>query len=126
MNRRGQTLVIFIIVLPIFALLAAFAIDSGSMIKTKTKLKSITEMVIRDNIDDLSNTNLINDIKNIYAKNDIPTDNLKILVSTNKLIVSNYYSINSIFGYLIGNDKYNISIKLTGYYNNDKIIIEKG
>ena len=47
-NNKGQTLVLFIIFIPILLLLAAFVIDTGIIIRESTRLKSTTKTVLKD------------------------------------------------------------------------------
>lgn len=126
MNNRGQTLALFIILIPVLLLFAAFVIDSGVMVRENTKLNSVTKLIINETIDEINDPKINDKIKNLYIRNGIPTDKVIIKIKDNKLTISNEYVKISMFGYIIDNYEYKVKIKLTGYKENDKIIIEKG
>lgn len=121
LNRHGQTLVLFIILIPILLLLAAFVIDMGVILTNKMQLKEVTKLAIKENVD---NPDDINKIKKIFEINEIDISNLKINVIDNKINIKNEIEVKSIFGSVIGILNYKIKIDITGYKNNDKIIIE--
>lgn len=126
MNNRGQTLALFIILIPVLLLFAAFVIDSGVMVRENTKLNSVTKLIIDETIDEINDPKINDKIKNLYIRNGIPTNKVIIKIKDNKLTISNEYVKTSMFGYIIDNYEYKVKIKLTGYKENDKIIIEKG
>lgn len=121
LNRHGQTLVLFIILIPILLLLAAFVIDMGVILTNKMQLKEVTKLAIKENID---NPDDINKIKKIFEINEIDISNLEINVIDNKINIKNEIEVKSIFGSVIGILNYKIKIDITGYKSNDKIIIE--
>ena len=51
MNNKGQTLVIFLILIPIIIVILTLVIDLGLVQSTKTKMLKVTEMIIEDVID---------------------------------------------------------------------------
>lgn len=121
LNKHGQTLVLFIILIPILLLLAAFVIDMGVILTNKMQLKEVTKLAIKENVD---NPDDINKIKKIFEINEIDISNLKINVIDNKINIKNEIEVKSIFGSVIGILNYKIKIDITGYKSNDKIIIE--
>lgn len=121
LNKHGQTLVLFIILIPILLLLAAFVIDMGVVLANKMQLKEVTKLAIKENVDNLDD---INKIKKIFEINEIDISNLEINVIDNKINIKNKIEVKSIFGSVIGILNYKIKIDITGYKSNDKIIIE--
>lgn len=125
MNKHGQTLIVFVILIPLMLAIAAFVVDIGIVVSNKSHLKEVTEMVIRDNINNLSNENLDNNIKKVFEKNDIEIDNLVINSSNNSLRINNLTKVESIFGSIIGIKEYEIKVDIEGYLENNKVIIKK-
>lgn len=121
LNKQGQTLVLFIILIPILLLLAAFVIDMGVILTNKMQLKEVTKLAIKENVD---NPDDINKIKKIFEINEIDISNLEINVIDNKINIKNEIEVKSIFGSVIGILNYKVKIDITGYKSNDKIIIE--
>jgi len=123
MNNKGQTLVLFIILIPVFIMLAAFIIDTGLIIRESTRLKATTKTVLQDvYYKEYKNEAMI---KELLEENDISTNNLKIKITPDKINVKNAYEIESMFGKIIGLKEYNVKIDLTIKEENNKLIITK-
>lgn len=122
MNKKGQTLILFVILIPIFITLIALVVDIGSMQFTYQKLKgvvdeSIKEYFFKDGISSLQATMQYNDIsKNLYD----------VTEKENEVTVHLNYEIDSIFGKLINITSYDIVVTRTGTKVNGQIVIEKG
>ena len=100
MNNKGQTLVLFIIFIPLLLILAAFVIDVGYIASEKTKLVNTTEIILEE--DDIQD---IEKIRTLYLKNEIEIEEVKWL-SDNELYAS--YHVDSIFGFHVGIKDYKI------------------
>ena len=125
MNNKGQTLVFFIILIPLFVMLLAFIVDTGFIIIENTKLNSTTKTIIRSVYDERFDSAINDKISKLYQKNDIDTSKLQIRVSDNKIAIKNDYEIDSIFGTIIGLKKYEIKINMIGEKQEDKFIFNK-
>jgi len=117
MNKKGQSLVLFVIIIPILLILVTVVVDLGLVINSKTKAKEIAKTTISEHFDQI-NPELV---KTIFEKNKIPTDNLKVIVDSNKITIQNNYEISSIFGSIIGIKHYKIKINITGIKENEKL-----
>ena len=123
MNKKGQTLVLFIIFIPILLLLAAFIIDTGIIIRESTKLKAVTKTVLKDTYyKEDKNSDMI---LNLLKKNDIDISNAKVTISEKNIIVKNSYKVASIFGKIIGIKEYKITISLKAVEQDNKLKIIK-
>ena len=120
MNKNGQTLILFVIMIPILLGLCAFVIDVGSIVLANTKLREVTKTIISDVIDDAS----IDKIQSLYLKNDIPVENLEVEIKEDQIRVQNEYEIDSIIGSIIGLDTYRVEVDITGTKGNDKVLFE--
>lgn len=122
MNNKGQSLVLFIALIPVFILIFAFVFDSSLIVSYKTKLKSINNMAIKYVVkykDDF-------DMKEYLNKND---SDIKIIKFTNDDGVINLHIqkiIDSYFGKLAGFDTYEINANFIGYMENGVLKIKKG
>ena len=119
MNNKGQTLVLFIIFIPILIILAAFIIDTGLIIRESTRLKAATKTVIKDTYykDDLSEEKIIK----LLNKNNINTDNIEITIYNDQITINNNYDIESIFGKIIGLKEYEIKYNVVAKNENNKL-----
>ncbi|MBQ4583511.1 MAG: pilus assembly protein [Bacilli bacterium] len=122
MDKKGQTLVVFVLLIPLFMILAALIIDNSMIVNEKLHLKNVTKDIIRN---DLIKTQIDNDkIKMLLKKNNIPTDELEIIREKGKLNIKNHYFINSIFGKVVGFNNYELEIDITGEIKNNKVIFK--
>lgn len=124
MNKKGQTLVAFIVLLPLLLIFMAIIIDVSYCYKEKTKLENVTENILKNNFKDKDNELIISKIKDLYKKNDIDNKNVKVVVNDNLLLIDNSYKINSIFGAVIGIKKYDIKVNMSAHYDG-KLVITK-
>ena len=105
MNNKGQSLVMFVLVLPLIAMVIAFVIDSSLMIMERSKLDGIItsnmEEALKNNIRDeeiISDAIKSNDKMNIMVS--IVEDELRVIVKSNKtslfakVLKFNYYDLN--------------------------------
>ena len=82
MNKHGQTLILFVILIPIILLLLAFVVDLGLVITNKIKTEEVTKQVIKDAylLDDnkeIFYSYNVNDIGDIYIRNHTSINRLK-------------------------------------------------
>ncbi len=108
MNNKGQTLVIFIILLPVFLAFCAFVIDLGLATYENTKLKNTTKSILNSVIknDKVS----VENITRLYQKNDINIENLKININEKNIEIKNQYYIESMFGKILKIEEYEVRI----------------
>ncbi|NLA32857.1 MAG: hypothetical protein GX864_02820 [Mollicutes bacterium] len=126
MNNKGQTLVIFVILIPIFILILALVVDNGLIMNAKNKIINTSEIIIKNVYHKLDENNHESLIKELYDKNEIKYTNLITNYEDNKLTIKIKSAVKSIFGKVVGMDKYKFEISLTATIENAKIIIEKG
>ena len=101
MNRKGQALVEFVLILPVFILILFAVIDFGLILSKKNELENISVDVVSM----VKNNKDINEINSMYPGVDIEkseeSDYTKILISSNvnvmtpglNLILGNPYKI---------------------------------
>lgn len=127
MNEKGQTLIIFVILIPIFLMILTFVVDLGLIQKERTKLLSATRIIIAEVYNKITNeTDALTKVKELYTKNEIKIDSLFVTYNNQKLKIIIKKKVSGIFGKITDINLYNLEINLTGYKENDKLIIEKG
>ena len=121
MNRKGQSLVLFVLLLPIMLGIMALVIDAGNALVEKNKTNNIIEMVIEiaieDNLDKkeietLTNENLKDSTNIVEKKNNI------ITIKSNK-------EIKGIFSKILNINEFKIESEYSGELRNHKTIITK-
>ncbi|MBQ8192630.1 MAG: pilus assembly protein [Bacilli bacterium] len=120
LNNKGQSLVMFIILIPIFLLIITLVYDVGNALYEKNRLSNTSYMVIEyglDNIDDIDENDLIDlALKNVYDLNEISVfiedDKINIKLSKDiKGIIGNMFGFNLITttseyeGKIVGKEK---------------------
>lgn len=125
MNKKGQTLILFVILLPIFLLLMAFVVDTGIVLKENTKCKSMMKTVLKTTYENRFDTHYQEQVEKIMKKNTIPIENLKIKVDQDIIYLENEYEKKSIFGSIIGIKEYKIKVSIKGKIENETLKIIK-
>ena len=138
-NNRGQSLVLFILVLPLLLFILILIVDVGRAMLLKNELDSINMIVLDYGLDEMcdidnkSNVdgNLLNNnvddiknrIKNIIMLNKKDIDTIKIDIVDNKIYVLLEDNVKGLFSKLIDISIFNVKSSYVGYIdNNDKRI----
>lgn len=114
MNNKGQTLIFFVVILPILLLVFMFFIDLSSMNYEKNKLDNLAKECISYMIDGKSEDSIEELIK-------LSDDNIEYEIYSNKIILKKEY--NPIFLTINSNE---IKSVYTGYKLKNKKVIKKG
>lgn len=118
MNNKGQTLVLFVIILPFLFIIVSFIVDTGLLSLEKNKINN----TVKDSIKDVMKNNRNSDeLVNLINKN---IDNVKIdYLSMESGIL--YLQISKEYNGIIFNQKYNIKLSFKAYMEDNKVIIKK-
>ncbi|NMA51007.1 MAG: hypothetical protein GX951_04075 [Mollicutes bacterium] len=121
MNNKGQTLALFIIILPLLLLACAVIIDTSLITYNKVKLNSITRTIIKTSIE----RNDKDDIIKLYNDNNIEYEKIEISFEEG-LHIKIEIKIDSLLGKVIGKNYYIIRTSLIGTKEDNVIKIKKG
>lgn len=122
LNNKGQVLVMFVLLIPIFLLVLVLVVDISNLYIKKDELNNINYLVI-DSILDKKIDDL--EIKNLILKNDKDIIINKININNNVVEINLEKEYNGIFSHLVNMDIYNIESNYKGYKENNKKIIER-
>lgn len=125
-NEHGQTLSLFVLLLPLLIMIGAFLIDISYAKYNKRKLDSINKIAITyglSNINSDPKDNIINLIKE--NDKDIKEYNVDIDVEEKSIKISLVKESNSFFGKILKKDLFKEESKYLGYIKDDKFIIER-
>lgn len=125
MNRKGQTLVVFALLLPILLLFMAFVIDTGFILKESTRLNSTTKTILKTTFENRRDGSYREEVEQIFKKNDIPITNLQVIVQEDAVQISNSYYVSSIFGKIIGIKEYEIKNEMNARLVDTDLVIKK-
>ena len=122
LNNKGQVLVMFVLLIPIFLLVLVLVVDISNLYIKKDELNNINYLVI-DTILDKGIDDL--EIKNLILKNDKDIIINKISIDNDVVEINLEKEYNGIFSHLIDKKIYNIKSNYKGYKKNNKKIIER-
>ncbi|MBR2833156.1 MAG: hypothetical protein IKE75_01825 [Bacilli bacterium] len=122
MNNKGQTLIIFVLFLPIIFLLIAVVYDIGSLETEKYKIENEIKSTIEYGLNNIKSDNLEDEIYNLLDKNIAGTKTIGVDSESIKINVK--YKKESIFPNII-KDNYQINITYKGSIKDNKIKIIK-
>ncbi len=125
MKHKGQTLVAFVIIVPVFIIFLAFVVDTSYLFKEYTHLNNTTKTILKNTYQKRLESDYYDIVKNLFQKNNISVENLEAIVDENKVEIFNRYNIKSIFGQVIGIKQYEIKVEMFGIEKNEKLIVEK-
>ena len=122
LNNKGQVLVMFVLLIPIFLLVLVLVVDISNLYIKKDELNNINYLVI-DSILDKGIDDL--EIKNLILKNDKDIIINYVNINDEVIEISLEKEYNGIFSHLVRMDKYNIESNYKGYKKENKKIIER-
>ena len=121
MNKRGQTLIIFVMLIPIILTMAALVIDVGLLYYKKNEYTGIVEESIKEYFKDENLTSA----KKTLTLNGVSLDDTEINISDNKITVTLDTKVDSIFGKVIRINEYEIKVSRVGTKDKERVIINK-
>ena len=123
MNNRGQSLVLFVLIIPILLGIMAMVIDLGNAYVLKNSLDNITELVLDyslDNSTDIKDTDII-ELMNLNTKKEISS----VINNGDTIILKTEANINGIYSNLFNIPGFRVVSKYNDYIKNNKKIIQK-
>ena len=125
MNNKGQSLVTFILLIPIIFLILFMVYDIGSMVLFKIELDNINYLVTDYGVDKLTNPDIENKLEEMIVKNKSSIDNVDITIKDNKLSIVLEDTLDNKIS-LIRKFKVKIKSSYVGYMEEDKKKVTKG
>lgn len=125
LNNKGQSLVLFIILLPILLLFLILILDIGKLILIKNELSSINNIVMDYGLSNLDKDNLEDELVKIIKLNKDDIDNIDVTVEDGKIYITMNEKVNGIFTSFIDIPIFNIKLVYVGYIDNNVNRIER-
>lgn len=123
LNNKGQSLVMFILIIPILLLMLVIVADVGNALVKKQELDNVNYLTLEYGLEHIDELGIEHKMKNIAIKNDDEINNINIVFDTNKITVTIKKEINGV----IANQfkVLELESKYIGYIKNGKKIIER-
>ena len=120
MGSKGQSLVIFVLILPVLFILFALIWEIGNYAVTLNKYENEIKDTIKYGLNHLESENLKDDLTNLLKQNIEGDINIEINNNIIKINVKQKYE--ALFNF---NNHFDIDITYHGYIENNKFIIQK-
>ena len=125
MNRKGQVLVMFIILLPIFFIIMTLLIDIGNLILTNNEINDVSYMVLEHCLDHLDEEDIIDTSKELLKLNNKELNIESFKIENNKVYLNVSYQVKGIISNIVNIKLFDINNKYEAYIKDDKKIIER-
>jgi len=123
LNNKGQSLVMFILILPILLLLFVIVIDIGNALINKQELDNINCLTIEYGLDHINENSIQTKLIDMINLNDLKLSEINVKVENNKIYITTKKNINGILAK--GFEIVTIESKYQGYIKEGKKVIEK-
>ena len=122
MNNKGQSLTLFVVIVPLILLILLMVYEVGRMTLLRHTLDNINILAMNYGVTKLDDDNVTDDVRELILKNDSDIENVTVLVKDNKLYISLESSIsnNSLF-----KNVFKVNSSYVGYMEEEKKIIKK-
>lgn len=125
MNSRGQSLVLFVLLIPVLFLVLFMVYEIGRMVLLKQKLDNINYLAIDYGVDKMTSDSILDDVRELIIKNKNDIDSIDIKVMDNKIYIVLDDSINKTTSLIKNMELFKVRSSYVGYMDNDKKIIER-
>lgn len=125
LNNKGQTLVMFVLLIPLLVLVLVLVCDIGNLVCTKIEVSNINKLVIDSGLDEIDNTYVKDKLSNLIVINDKEIKDYTIEINKNMIKVTLKKTAKSIFGGIIGLSGYEVSSEYEGRIDDGKKVIKK-
>lgn len=125
LNNKGQTLVMFIVIIPILISIMVLVIDLGSAFTKKQELNNVNKLVIEYGLDNLEEENLESDLTSYITMNAKDLSNVKVTVENNTINVTTKAYIDGIISKALNIDGFEIVSEYHGYLSGEEKRIER-
>ena len=125
LNNTGQSLVLFVLIIPILIGIMAMVIDIGNVVYNRQDLDNINKIVIEEGLNDINNPNVVNEIQEL-AKLNNKDITFKVNFSDMEFYIESSYYVKGIFSNIFDTNGYLVKSIYKGYIDeNNKHIIKK-
>ena len=124
LNNKGQSLVMFIVLIPIVLLVFTIVYDVGNAIYEKERLSNTNYMTIEYALDNINNVNE-NDLIELIMKNNSNLSSISVIIENNVINIKISKNIRGIIGKMFYFDLIEARSEYTGKLTSDGKKIER-
>lgn len=125
MNNKGQTLVLFVILLPVLLLLLVLIIDIGKVIVDKLELNNINQIVLEYGLDNIEKENIYDEMVELVRLNKNDVDTIDINITSDKISLTLIDNVDFMFKKIVDINRFKIKSSYVGYIQDGEKRIER-
>ena len=125
LNNRGQSLVLFVIIIPILLFILILVIDIGRAINLKQELNNINKIVLDYGLDNLDNDKIEDEMFKLVKLNNDKINNIDIEIDNDKLYLNISCYMDLMFSSISNLSLFEITSSYVGYIQDGNKRIEK-
>ena len=126
MNNKGQTLVLFIILLPVILIMLVLVISLAASSIQKRKIDMVIKNTIEDNMDNLNDIDINEQIDNMLENNLVEFDERNIVIKSEYLEITIRTKINNLFDFITSDDTEIYQVTFVGTGSDEIKIVRRG
>lgn len=88
LNNKGQSLVMFVVILPVIIMILMMVVDIGKMVNLKSELDNINYIAISYGLDNISDDDIQDRIRKLIYKNKLGIDEVKIEIDDGEVDIT--------------------------------------
>ena len=125
LNNKGQSLILFVLFIPILLLVLVLVVDIGKIINLKTELDNISNIVLDYGLDNLDNEELVKELEDLVRLNKSNIDNINIKKEEDKIYIYLEDNNEGVFLGLVNISIFSLKSSYVGYFENNEKRIER-
>lgn len=125
LNNKGQSLVLFVLILPILLLILILVIDVGKIILLRHELSNISEIVLDYGIDNIEKENIDVELKELIKMNKSDIDKINVYIEDGKMFVILNEKCDGILSSLVRIPIFNVKTSFVGYKVDEEKRVER-
>ena len=125
LNNKGQSLVLFVVLLPILLFVIVLVVDIGTIMTSKQDLNNINYMMIDYGLDNIEKENLENEITNYILLNTKKLDDIEVKIIEYEVYIYMKKYEKSLIAHIFNIQGFEIVSEYKGTIVNDKKNIER-
>lgn len=125
LNNKGQSLILFVLILPILLIMLVLVIDVGRVIIRKQELDNIGKIALSYGLDKIDDTELEEIILNTVMLNDDSIDNIDIKLENSMIYLNLSDYVDATLANVINISVFNVESLYVAYMDNNEKRIER-
>ena len=126
MNNKGQTLVLFIILLPVILIMLVLVVSLAASSIQKRKIDMVIKNTIADSMDNLNDIDINEQIDSMLENNLGEFDERNIVIKSEYLEITIRTKINNLFDFITSDDTEIYQVTFVGTESDEIKIVRRG